>query len=341
MDVLTFGESMVLFTPQPAGSIEGASTFLKHVAGAESNFSIGLARLGHQVSYVSRFGDDGFARYIVKTLRGEGVDVSRVVTDDTRPTAVFFKETSPVSGTNVLYYRALSAASALSDDDLDLKRFPGVKMLHVTGITPALSAQNRSVVLSVLRQAKALGIAVSFDPNMRFKLWHESEAVATLREMATYASVALPGIDEGWLLSGYDSPEQIADWFIHQGCQLVVVKLGADGAYYRKSREFRMKTSADGSDKEMEDESGYISGFPVTLVDEVGAGDAFAAGLVSGLLDGLDTGEAVSRACALGAIAVCGVGDYELAPSRQELTAFLESQEAKTTGAGRSSGVRR
>lgn len=340
MDVLTFGESMVLFTPEPNGSIEGTPTFLKHVAGAESNFSIGLARLGHDVSYISRFGDDGFGRYILKTLRGENVDVSHAVIDPSRPTAVFFKETSPVSGTNVLYYRRGSAASAFTDANLDFTLSRSPKVLHVTGITPALSQENRDVVLSALNRAKAAGIAVTFDPNVRLKLWSQDEAVATLREMAKFATIALPGMDEGYLITGQKTPEAIAEWFIDQGCELVVVKLGAKGAYFQQSGAWNPKRVASDSESTLkafdsassDGDSGYITGYKVKLVDEVGAGDAFAAGLVSGLLDCIGTPDAVRRACALGAIAVCGVGDYELAPTRAGLDAFLKSQAARAAG---------
>lgn len=122
------------------------------------------------------------------------------------------------------------------------------------------------------------------------------------------------------------------------------MKLGAKGAYYRKSGDLSSHSSRAGqvTDKPVDAESGYISGFQVKLVDEVGAGDAFAAGLISGLLDALPTSDAVLRACALGAIAVCGVGDYELAPTRKELEGFLAVQARKSIGLdGGSVGVSR
>lgn len=306
MDVVTLGESMVLLTPEDGLSLEDTVMFRKRLAGAESNVSIGLARLGHRVGFISRVGNDGFGRFITKTLRGEGVDVSAVRVDNHHLTGVFFKEKSVLYGTTVQYYRRNSPASAISIDDINLSLFDQAKHFHLTGITPALSQTNRETVFALLERAKSKGIQISFDPNIRLKLWSQEEAVSTLRKISSYADIALPGIEEGLLLTGQDDPEKIAEWFLQQGCKLVVVKLGSEGAYYQTTRE-----------------SGRVNGFNVTLVDEVGAGDAFAAGLLSGTLDGLDVQEAVQRACALGAIAVCGKGDYETLPRREELAEFL------------------
>ncbi|GMA62746.1 sugar kinase [Alicyclobacillus fastidiosus] len=309
MDVVTIGESMVLLTPDDGDSLEQAVTFTKHVAGAESNVAIALARLGHQVSWLSKVGSDGFGRYVLKTLRGEGVDVSGVGIDESRSTGVFFKEHTRLHGTNVQYYRKHSAASEIRHTDIDQSLLHAARFFHVTGVTPALSAQNRKTVAALLKEARCKGIQISFDPNLRYKLWSIDEAVPTLLEIASYADIVLPGIDEGRTLTGLSTPEDIADSFMSRGAKLVVVKLGPQGAYYRTA-----------------DSRGYVNGFEVALVDEVGAGDAFAAGLLSGLLDHLDTEAAVRRACALGAMAVCGKGDYETLPRRDELVAFMTGQ---------------
>ncbi|WAH38031.1 sugar kinase [Alicyclobacillus dauci] len=306
MDVVTIGETMVLLTPDDSGSLEQAVTFTKHLAGAESNVSIALARLGHHVSWLSKVGADGFGRYILKTLRGEGVDVSRVVIDESRSTGVFFKETSPFYGTSVQYYRENSAASEIRNEDVDRSLLHDARVFHVTGVTPALSLVNRKTLVSLLEEARRQEIRISFDPNIRYKLWSIDEAIPVLHELATYADIVLPGLDEGKVLTGQTTPEGIADWFLSRGCELVVVKLGPQGAYYQTVHE-----------------RGYVDGFEVTLVDEVGAGDAFAAGLLSGLLDNLKTDDSVRRACALGAMAVCGKGDYETLPRRRELMAFM------------------
>jgi 2-dehydro-3-deoxygluconokinase len=314
VDVVTFGESMVLLTPVDAGTLEAASCFYKGVAGAESNVAIALARLGHSVAWISRVGDDGFGRYILKTLRGEGVDVSGVEVDPERPTGIFFKERSPWYGVNVQYYRVHSAASHLTRESVRLDAYGNARFFLVTGITPALSEVNRETTLAALEDARRLGIDIVFDPNIRQKLWPLATALPTLRQMATFARIVVPGVDEGRLLADETEPEKIADWFLAQGAELVVVKLGPQGAYYRTRCEH-----------------GYVDGVRVREVDAVGAGDAFTAGLISGLLDELPLRKAVHRACALGALAVTSEGDYEMAPTRRELAAFLSGDRADVT----------
>lgn len=313
MDVVTIGESMVLLEPEDGESLEQATRLRKHVAGAESNVAIAMARLGHVVCWMSKVGADGFGRYVVKTIRGEGVDVSRVIVDNRRSTGVFFKEYSSIYGTNVQYYRAHSAASEMFKAEVDSSILQSARMLHVTGITPALSQVNRDTIMDLLEEARRCGTFVSFDPNFRKKLWGVHEALPTLAAMANYADVALPGMEEGQLLTNQRTPEGVAEWFLDKGSKAVVVKLGPEGAFFQT-----------------EDDKGYVKGFAVAMVDEIGAGDAFAAGFLSGLLDALDIREAVRRACALGAIAVCGRGDYETLPNRDELAAFM-AQEASIT----------
>ncbi|QQE77578.1 sugar kinase [Alicyclobacillus sp. SO9] len=309
MDVITWGESMVLFTPQNNGPLESVAAFQKGVAGAESNVAIGLSRLGHQVTWISKLGEDSFGRYIFKTLRGEGVDVSKVQFSRDHRTGIMFKELLHSNRTNVLYYRQNSAASHLQTQDISLETLQETPFMLVTGITPALSADNRLTTAEVMKRARKLGIRVVFDPNIRLKLWPLDEARPVLLELAALSDIVLPGIDEGKLLVNETHPERIADAFLQLGANTTVVKLGPKGAYYKTQHT-----------------ANYVTGFPVELVNEVGAGDAFAAGLVSGLLDELSMDEAVLRACALGALAVTVMGDYEGLPYRAELNDFMSGQ---------------
>ncbi|MCL6517587.1 sugar kinase [Alicyclobacillus sp.] len=307
MDVITFGETMVNFAPGTAGPIETVHTFEKRIAGSETNVSVGLARLGHRVAWVSRLGDDGFGRFVYKTVRGEGVDVSGVIFDPDAPTGLYFKEYLGGGRTQVHYYRRGSAASRLRPGDVDLDRFPQARFLFASGITPALSESCRQTAERAIESAAGRGMTVVFDPNMRRKLWSEDEARPILRRLAAASHLVLPGIDEGEILTGSTDAERIAAELLQGRTQAVVVKLGPEGAYYR---------TVDG-------QSGYVAGFRVDQVDEIGAGDAFAAGLMSGLLDDLPLPEAVRRACAMGALAVTGIGDYESLPYRRDLEAFM------------------
>jgi 2-dehydro-3-deoxygluconokinase len=310
MDVVTFGETMVLFTPQTAGPLRFVNQFAKTIAGAESNVAIALARLGHQVSWVSRLGNDEFGLYIRNFIRGEGVDTSRVVFDDEHPTAVFFKEQQVGQETKVYYYRKGSAASFLTPDDLDEQHLAQAKFLHVTGITPALSDSCLETTEHAVRLARKHDVTVVFDPNIRLKLWSKERAREVLNRIAAQVDVVMPGMEEGALLTGAAAPEDISQRLLAQGAKAVVIKLGERGAFY---------STADGQQE-------YVDGFPVKqVVDPIGAGDGFAAGFLSGLIRGWSYREAVRLGNRVGAFAVTVSGDVEgypywsqIAPDKQD-----------------------
>lgn len=298
MDVVTIGETMVLFVPDASVPLRFAGQFGKTIGGAESNVAIGLARLGHQAGWISRLGNDEFGHYVHNFIRGEGVDTSRVTFDDRNPTAVFFKERRIGQEPKVYYYRAGSAASRLSREDLDESYIARAKFLHLTGITPALSASCADMVQQAIRTAKRHGLQIVFDPNIRRKLWTEAEAKPVLLQIASQAEIVMPGLDEGQVLTGKTTPEEIAEALLAGGAKTVVVKLGERGAYYRTAAE-----------------SGYVDGFQVAqIVDPIGAGDAFAAGFLSGLLRGWPLREAVGFANRVAAFVLTTVGDVEGLP---------------------------
>ncbi len=309
LDVITLGETMVSFAAHEAGALEDAATFSKIVAGAESNVGVGLARLGLKVAWVSRLGADSFGRYIRRALEAEGIDCTAVATDPTRPTGFMLKSRALEGQDPVVeYFRRGSAASALSVADFDAARFLAARHLHVTGITPALSAGCAELVEHAMQAMRAAGRTVSFDPNLRPKLWPSREAMAAhLNRLAGLADWVLPGIAEGRSLTGRDTPEDIAAFYLDHGARAVVVKLGAEGAYWR---------SAEGS--------GRVAGVHVTsIVDTVGAGDAFAAGVISGRLEGLGWPQALARANWVGAQVIQVVGDMDGLPRRDSLPAAL------------------
>lgn len=260
MDVVTFGETMVLFAAAEQGPLRFANTYTRHTAGTESNFAIGLARLGHQVGWFSRVGDDEFGQYIVNTVRGEGVDTSRVIVDAEAPTGVLFKEKRELGARKIVYYRRGSAASRLAPGDLDRDYIASARYLHLTGITPALSATARSAALLALRCAQRAGTLVCLDVNYRARLWTADEASRVLRTWIPYVDVLIASDDELPLCLPLDSDavgagaagteagagtaagadpvtDPVSDPLAAQARQLldlgvgeVVVKLGADGA---------------------------------------------------------------------------------------------------------------
>ncbi|NNU74428.1 sugar kinase [Clostridium estertheticum] len=307
MDVVTFGESMVLFGPDSSGPLRYVQNFNKSIAGAESNVSIALAKLGHKVGWFSKLGDDEFGRYIQSTIRGEGVDVSRVIFEPGKNTGILFKERFMHSNPNVYYYRKGSAASDLKAEELDESYIKDAKILHITGITPALSESCRKTLFKAIEVAKANKVLVSFDPNIRLKLWTKEEAIPVMLEIAKLSDIIFPGIDEGEMLLGFTKPNDIADSFIKMGCSVVAVKLGEEGCYI--------------ADK---DRGLYVNAYKLeNPQDTVGAGDGFAAGFLSGMLKKLDLKECGEYANGVGAMAVLVKGDMEGYPNYEQLMAFI------------------
>ncbi|KIL51917.1 sugar kinase [Jeotgalibacillus soli] len=307
MDVITIGESMVLFTPDSTGPMRYANQFSMKFGGAESNVAIGLTRLGHKSGWISKVGNDEFGKGMVSFINGEGVDVSQVSVDSEAPTGIYFKEPRRANDTRVYYYRKGSAASRLSKDDLNPDYFQHAKYLHITGITPALSETAREAVFEAIKLAKQHNVPIVFDPNLRTKLWSEEEARKTLLAIAREADIVLPGIAEGKFIFGESDPARLGELFLNQGASVVILKDGARGAYYFTAEQ-----------------NGRVPGFPVEqVVDPVGAGDGFAAGFLSGLLDGLDLSKAVERANAVGALVTMVSGDVEGLPDKEEIEAFM------------------
>jgi 2-dehydro-3-deoxygluconokinase len=313
MDVVTIGETMVLFTPQSSPLMRYAETFSRHFGGAETNVAIGLSRLGHQAGWISKVGNDEFGRAMLAFIRGEGVDISQVKMDSTAPTGMYFKEIRSSNQVRVQYYRKGSAASLLEPSDVDEKYIANAKYLHVTGITPALSESCYQTIIRAISIAKENGVKVVFDPNLRRKLWSEEQARKVLLEIASLSDIVLPGKDEGFFLFGVEDPEALGELFLQNGSSVVVLKLGAAGAYYFTQSERKM-----------------IPGYPVDkVVDPVGAGDAFAAGFLSGLLNGQSLEEAVDKANGVGAMVTMIPGDFEGLPDSEELYAFMQASNTE------------
>jgi 2-dehydro-3-deoxygluconokinase len=306
LDLLTFGETMALFAPSERGTLESAPAYHASIGGAESNCAIGLARLGYSVAWVSRLGRDPFGARVLKTIRGEGVDVSRVQMCDSAPTGLMFKEPGPGNTTRVFYYRRQSAAAALRSEQFGSL---SAKYLFVTGITPALSDSNRKLTFELVERFRTAGTKVAFDPNMRFRLWSASAARIVFLELARKCDILIPSLAEAEIMTGLKEVEgeSMLDALLSLGPPQVVLKAGDKGAWY-----------ADGAER------GFCPCHPVPEIDPVGAGDAFCAGLLSGLLDGQPFRDAVARGAALGAFCVSTFGDYQGLPDRAGLQAFTE-----------------
>ncbi|MGJ7921902.1 sugar kinase [Neobacillus sp. LXY-4] len=309
LDTVTFGEPMTMFFANEVGSLDDVVTFSKALAGAETNVATGLSRLGQKVGLVTKLGDDTFGRFITNALKKENIDTSSIVVTKEYPTGMLVKSKVLEGDPEVQYFRKNSAASKLGQEDFSEHYFRNAAHLHVTSIPSALSKECNEFTVRAMDFMRQEGKTISLDPNLRPGLWPNQETmVQTINELALKCDWFLPGIAEGKVLTGFDQPEQIADFYLEKGIKLVVIKLGAEGAYYKSKHE-----------------SGYVKGFEVKeVVDTVGAGDGFAVGIISGLLEKLPVKEAVIRANAIGALAVMSPGDSDGLPTREGLTQFIE-----------------
>jgi sugar/nucleoside kinase (ribokinase family) len=306
IDIVTLGEAMTLFVAETPGPLEGVMRFSKRTAGAETNVAIGLARLGFKVGWQSRLGDDSMARFLLNAIGGEGVDCSRVASVAGERTAFMFKgRVEDGSDPPIEYHRQDSAASRFGPEHLDEAQIAQARHLHVSGVFPALSLSTLAATRRAMAVARDHGKTIGFDPNLRPTLWPSREAMReTINDLAARADWVLPGIAEGRLLTGHDTPEDIARFYRERGAKRVVVKLGAEGAYF----------------DDIDAGAGRVAAFAVAeVIDTVGAGDGFMVGVTSALLDGRGIADAARRGAWIGARAVQVRGDTEGLPTRAQL----------------------
>jgi 2-dehydro-3-deoxygluconokinase len=301
--VVTFGESMALFRADPGEPLRTARRFSRSIAGAESNLAIGLSRLGCEAGWFGRVGDDPLGLSILDTLRGERVDVSRAVVDASAPTGVLVRDTHAERRIDVAYARLGSAGSRLGPADLDAGYLTSARVLHVTGITPALSPQARAATTAAVELAADAGVAVCFDPNIRRRLWPDLElARQELLTLAGLARIVLLGHAEAHVLTGEADPEAAARWLAGRGVAIVAVKLGADGALAVSDGDLYRGAA-----------------LPVHAADPIGAGDAFDAGFLAAWLAGADLRGCVDDGNLAAGLSVQVHGDIEGLPYRREL----------------------
>jgi len=309
LDAVTIGEAMAMFVATENGDLASVGNFTKRIAGAELNVAIGLARLGLNVGWVSRVGNDSFGRFTCQQLDQEGVDRRQVTLDTRFPTGFQLKsKVDDGSDPLVEYFRKGSAASHLSCEDFNRDYFGAARHLHLSGVAAALSASSLALAKHAAREMKAMGKTISFDPNLRPVLWSsEQEMVTQLNELASFADWVLPGIKEGKILTGYDQPEAIADFYLAMGVKAVIIKTGCDGAWFKTADGTRDQIPAIKTDN---------------VVDTVGAGDGFAVGVISALLEGKTLPEAIRRGNKIGSLAIQVIGDSEGLPTRTALGDF-------------------
>lgn len=299
-DVVTFGEAMGSI--RAVGLLRYGGAMNMSLAGAESNVAIGLARLGHSVRWAGRVGADDVGSFVVRTLRSEGVDTAAVVNDPGRSTGILLVEKRVAQLSRVAYYRASSAGSAVQVADVRPAFDSSTRVLHLTGITPALSESAAETTLWAARRAKQLGILVSFDANYRAALWGQAEASVSLGRIAAIADIVFASDDELHLIAPGTNERSRVQSLLGGGVREVVLTRGDAGSAAYTAEE-----------------SAIAAARRVPVVDTIGAGDAFTAGYLSALLDGLDLAARLDRGAILGAFAVSASGDWESLPLRSEL----------------------
>lgn len=313
--VISIGEMMIQMCPSFEGPLRQARAFERHVAGSEGNTLVGLELLGVRTKLVSRVGDDELGLAVLAELRARGVDVSWVTKDKDAPTGVYFIQRGyPLQGkTTVLYYRAGSAASRLSAQDIEDDLMDDGELVLMSGITPALSPSCNEACLKLMEKAKAHRLPLAFDTNIRVTLLPDpTEALTLLQPFIAGAEIIFTGKgDLSYLFGAGDVEEQITKLrHIAKRAKIILVKLGKHGAAaYLPEHTY------------------YHNGYQVKVVDELGAGDAFNAAFIASMLrrDGVE--QALRYANAAGALTVTGKGDLEPLPTWGDLSLFLENHE--------------
>lgn len=308
--VLTIGDAMITMNPMTTGPLRYVVNFERKVGGAEMNFAIGCARLGLQSKWISRLGKDEFGRVIYNFARGEGVDVSAVELIEGLPTSLNFKEIHGNGAGKTFYYRDPSPITELTEEEIDEKLFAGVDLVHLTGVYLAIDAKHLQIALKIIKIAKEKKITVSFDPNIRLKLWSIEEARIAYEKIFPEVDILLTGLDEIQMISQKDSLEELTSYVTSFGITDFVIKDGENG-----SKLLRNGTWTE------------APGFSVSPIDTVGAGDGFDAGYVYGYLNGFDPPSLLRFANGVGALVTTVSGDNEGLPYLEDVEAFVENKK--------------
>ncbi|GAA2095178.1 sugar kinase [Streptomyces albiaxialis] len=306
---------MLLMLAEPGMPLERATHFRRSVAGAESNVAAGLARLGHWARWIGRVGDDPAGEAVLRELRADGIDVSCAEMDPQAPTGLLLRDSHPHRAIDVQYYRGGSAASLLSPAQITPEALAGVRVVHVTGITPMLSEQAAQATRTLIERARQAGAAVSFDPNVRRKLGTDHDWIRVVGPLLREADLVLAGEDELELLLGGGAGEGAKALLTMGRARTVVVK--------RRDHTAAAYTDAGQWERPP---------FEVPVVDPVGAGDAFAAGWLSAWLRGLDEPSALAEAACVAALVVQAPADTDGLPTAaardRALTGFTRGTDS-------------
>ncbi|GGG39260.1 sugar kinase [Chelatococcus composti] len=300
-DILAFGEPLMEF----AQLDDTRRHYLPGFGGDTSNVAIAAARLGAKTAVFTAVGDDSFGRDFLKLWDEEGVDRSSVITMPGERTGIYFISYGP-NGHEFSYYRAGSAASLVTPSLLPLDLIGSSRVLHLSGISQAISVSACDACFAAVRHAREKGVVVSYDTNLRLRLWPLDRARAVINATAQLADIVLPGLDDARQLTGLDRPEDICDFYLKGGARVVALTLGKDGTMVAVPGERRL-----------------IPGRPVKAVDATGAGDTFDGGFLVEWLRSGDPFAAAAYGNAAAALSTLGHGAVAPMPRAADVATFM------------------
>jgi 2-dehydro-3-deoxygluconokinase len=303
LDIVALGEPMMEFNQTGE---RGERSYLQGFGGDTSNFVVAAARQGARTGYVTALGDDVYGRMFLDLWRREGVDASQVKIDRSAYTGIYFV-THDEAGHHFTFFRSGSAASRLSPADLPADYLAGGRAVHVSGISLAISASACDACYAAVEAARSAGRLVSFDTNLRLKLWSKDRARAVITDMMKFADICLPSLDDMATLTGTDDPDKLVDHALALGAKTVALKLGAEGAIVATAHERHR-----------------IPPYQVDAVDATGAGDVFGGAFTTRLLEGEKLGAAGRYAAVAAALSTTGYGAVEPIPTAGAVLEALE-----------------
>jgi len=292
-DVLCVGEALLAVVPEPATRFRRSEVLHRFTVGAEVNVAVGIARSGLNAEFAGRIGSDLPGSAIRDDLLREGVGISDLLIDEDAPTGMLSRQIDALGNVEVSYNRRGSAGSRLMPEDLRKHAVESARIVHVSGVTPALSSSAEQTTEALLAMAGAAGVRRSFDMNYRSRLWSPAVAAPVLRTLAASANILIGGVDEYALVFGEADPERALARAEETGPTLLIMTAGTEPV--------RMRVA------------GHTEELPVAptrAVDPVGAGDGFVAGLLAGLLSGMTERDAVAQGMFVGRSVVSALGDW-------------------------------
>ena len=322
-EILALGEPMLEFNASEEGSLSEVGRFVVGWGGDTSNFCIAASRSGGEVGYITRLGKDEFGDRFVRLWQEEGIDTACVDRDPDAPTGIYFISRKG-SEHFFTYYRRDSAASLMTPDFLPEEVIRSARLLHVSGISQAISTSACDTVFAAIAMARNAGVLVSYDPNLRLKLWPLDRARAIIHETITQSDLIFPSLDDARNLTGLSDPEQIARYYLDLGPRVVVVKLGGEGALLAARNH-------DGEESILM----RFASYQVEPVDMAGAGDTFDGAFVVQYLRGAPLDECTRYANAAAALTTTGLGCVTPVPHRDAVDALMAAQPAQDAGTER------